>query len=381
MRTPWPQARRIARDIAKPLDAVIVPLAAASGAALATHLEAWLPQPLCDIAAMDGYAVAGPAPYLLVDRILAGDARCTVLLPGQAAEIATGAPVPSGTDAVIPYEQARQDGEEISGIIPERCHIRRRGEDFGAGQVLVAEGTVVNAPVAGLAAGLGHDALSVYQRPRVRAVLTGNELLLAGTPEPGRIRDAIGPMLPGLVRAAGGEVIDMTPCRDDAVALVHRLESADEDVLVVCGATSAGAADHLRTALARMNATIIIEQVACRPGHPQLLAALPGGPFLVGLPGNPYAALVAALTLLSPLLGRLAGRAVPPTVTAPLEQAPAPHPRDTQLVAACWRDSAVVPVGNDRPGSLWAPAVADVLAVLPPGWMGGTAELLPLPGA
>lgn len=381
MRTPWPQARRIARDIAKPLDAVIVPLAAASGAALAAHLEARLPQPLYDIAAMDGYAVAGPAPYLLVDRILAGDARCTVLLPGQAAEIATGAPVPSGTDAVIPYEQARQDGAEISGIIPERCHIRRRGEDFGAGQVLVAEGTVVNAPVAGLAAGLGHDALSVYQRPRVRAVLTGNELLLAGTPEPGRIRDAIGPMLPGLVRAAGGEAIDMTPCHDDAVALAHLLESADEDVLVVCGATSAGAADHLRTALARMNATIIIEQVACRPGHPQLLAALPGGPFLVGLPGNPYAALVAALTLLSPLLGRLAGRAVPPTVTAPLEQAPAPHPRDTLLVAACWRDSAVVPVGNDRPGSLWAPAVADVLAVLPPDWMGGTAELLPLPGA
>ncbi len=381
MRTPWPQARRIARDVAKPLDAVTVPLAAAGGAALAAPLEARVPQPLCDIAAMDGYAVAGPGPYLLVDRILAGDARCTVLLPGQAAEIATGAPVPSGTDAVIPYEQARQDGQEISGTVPERCHIRRRGEDFGAGQVLVPEGTVVSAPVAGLAAGLGHDALSVYQRPRVRAVLTGNELLLAGTPQPGRVRDAIGPMLPGLVQAAGGEVIDMTPCHDDAAALAHLLESADEDVLAVCGATSAGAADHLRTALARMNAAIIIEQVACRPGHPQLLAALPGGPFLVGLPGNPYAALVAALTLLSPLLGRLAGRAVPPTITAPLKQAPAPHPRDTLLVAACWRNSAVVPVGNDRPGSLWAPAVADVLAVLPPDWMGGNAELLPLPGA
>jgi len=381
MRTPWPQARRIARDVAKPLNAVTVPLAAAGGAALAAPLEARIPQPSCDIAAMDGYAVAGPGPYLLVDRILAGDARCTVLRPGQAAEIATGAPVPAGTDAVIPYERARRDGAEISGTIAGRCHIRRRGEDFGAGQVLVAEGTVVSAPVAGLAAGLGHDALSVYRRPRVRAVLTGNELLLAGTPRPGRIRDAIGPMLPGLVRAAGGEVIDMAPCHDDAAALAHLLESADVDVLAVCGATSAGVADHLRTALARMNAEIIIEQVACRPGHPQLLAALPGGPFLVGLPGNPYAALVAALTLLSPLLGTLAGRAVPPTVTAPLKEAPAPHPRDTLLVAACWRDSGVVPVGNDRPGSLWAPAVADVLAVLPPDWTGGSVELLPLPGA
>ncbi|HYZ55427.1 MAG TPA: molybdopterin molybdotransferase MoeA [Streptosporangiaceae bacterium] len=381
MRTPWPQARRIARDVAKPLNAVTLPLAAAGGAALAAPLEARIPQPLCDIAAMDGYAVAGPGPWLLIDRILAGDVRFTMLLRGQASEIATGAPVPSGTEAVIPYEQARRDGKEISGTLPERPHIRRRGEDFGAGQVLVAAGTVVNAPVAGLAAGLGHDVLRVYQRPRVRAVLTGNELLLSGTPRPGRVRDAIGPMLPGLVRAAGGEVIDMTPCHDDAAALTHLLESADEDVLAVCGATSAGAADHLRTALARMNATVIIEQVACRPGHPQLLAALPGGRFLVGLPGNPYAALVAALTLLSPMLGSLAGRAVPPAVTAQLKEAPAPHPRDTLLVAACWHDSGVVPVGNDRPGSLWAPAVADVLAVLPPDWMGGDVELLHLPGA
>src|SRR5260370_5488811 len=201
MRTPWPQARRIARDVAKPLNAVTVPLAAAGGAALAAPLEARIPQPSCDIAAMDGYAVAGPGPYLLVDRILAGDARCTVLRPGQAAEIATGAPVPAGTDAVIPYERARRDGAEISGTIAGRCHIRRRGEDFGAGQVLVAGGTVVSAPGAGPAARAGRDALSVYRRPPVPAGLTGNELLPPGTPPPGPVPGAIPPIPPPLLPA------------------------------------------------------------------------------------------------------------------------------------------------------------------------------------
>src|SRR5437660_10379168 len=96
MRTPWPQARRTARDVAKPLSAVTVPLAAAAGAALAAPLQARIPQPLFDIAAMDGFAVTGPGPYLLGDRNLAGDARCTVLLPCNAAESAAAARALSG---------------------------------------------------------------------------------------------------------------------------------------------------------------------------------------------------------------------------------------------------------------------------------------------
>jgi molybdopterin molybdotransferase len=380
MQVPWPKARRIAREVAKPLDAVQLPLDEAVGAALAGPLCARFPQPLGDVAAMDGYAVAGPAPWQLTGRILAGDPAGVALCPGQATEIATGAVVPPRADAVVPYERAERNGHRVTGPLGKRAHIRQRGEDFEAGETLVTRGSVVTPAVVGMAAGIGQDDLFVHRRPRVQVLITGNELLFSGPPRPGRVRDAIGPMLTGLVRAAGGEISATAHLHDDPAALADALDRSEPDVFAVCGATSAGAADHLRSALRRARADIVVDGVACRPGHPQMLATLPGGGFVVGLPGNPYAALVAVLTLLAPLLGSLAGRNTTPAVTATLVPGPAPHVRDTLLLAAVRRGSIVVPVGHDRPGSLRAPATADVLAVLPPDWPGGQVELLPLAG-
>ncbi|MFD0744513.1 molybdopterin-binding protein [Phytohabitans flavus] len=214
--------------------------------------------------------------------------------------------------------------------------------------------------------------------PLVGVVITGAELRNTGLPAPGQVRDAIGPMLPGLIRAAGGDLAWTVQIADDRSTLVDALRRHDSDVLVVCGATSAGAGDHLRGALEALDARVMVRGVACRPGHPQLLARLPGGRFVVGLPGNPFAALVATLTLLAPLLGRLAGRAAPAAVTAPLAGPVATHSRLTRLVPVVRIGSAVLPVGHDRPGSLWGAASADALAVVPPGWDGAEVELLPL---
>jgi molybdopterin molybdotransferase len=380
MQVPWPEARRIAREVAKPLDAVTVPIDDAVGAALAAPLCARFPQPMGDVAAMDGYAVAGPGPWRLTGRLLAGDPAGVALCPRQAVEIATGAVVPAQADAVVPYEQAERNDDYVTGVLGERPHIRRRGEDFEAGETLVTSGSVVTPAVAGLAAGIGRDDLFVHRRARVQVLITGNELLFSGPPRPGRVRDAIGPMLNGLVRAAGGEICGTAHLHDDPAALADALDHSEADVFAVCGATSAGAADHLRSALRLASADIVVDGVACRPGHPQMLGTLPSGGFVAGLPGNPYAALVAALTLLAPLLGSLGGRDVTPAVTAPLVPGPAPHARDTLLLAAVRRGSIVVPVGRDRSGSLRAPATADVLAVLPPDWSGGQVELLPLGG-
>lgn len=376
MRMPWAQARMLAYALAKPLDPVVRPLGAALRAVLAEPLTAPIPQPLCDIAAMDGYAVAGFGPWRLVGRVLAGGVAAMSLRPGQAVEIGTGAAVPAGADAVLPYERAERTDGMVTGPRLDRPHIRRVGEDFAGGQVLLDAGTTVTGPVLGLAAGLGVDRLRVYRRPAVRVVVTGDELLFHGAPRPGRVRDAIGPMLPTLVSAAGGRIARTDHLGDDRRALSTALHGAD--VVVVCGATSVGAADHLRDVLGDLGADVAVDGVACRPGHPQLLAALPDGGFLVGLPGNPYAALVAALTLLHPLLRRLGGHECDPPITATLAGAPRPHAHDTLLLAVRLSGSIATPVGNDRPGSLWAPAAADALAVLPPDWHGEDVELLPL---
>ncbi|GIJ45423.1 molybdopterin molybdenumtransferase MoeA [Virgisporangium aliadipatigenens] len=434
----WGSARRVAASYGTPGSPVDVPLAEALGYALAGPLTALVPSPSYDSSAMDGYAVAGPGPWRVVGRVLAGDptpgaagpaepgtppghgARTAgtgvlfepdalipqsvtaaepgaripqpgvrILPPGTAVEIATGAVVPPGADAVLPYEDAvvlPGDGMKIEsrpvgetgreGRAHGGRHIRRTGEDYPAGTVLLAEGTALTPAALALAAATGYDTVRVRPRPRVGVIVTGREVRASGLPEPGRVRDAIGPLLPGLIARAGGHPRFGTRLGDDRAALAEALRDKGSDVVVVCGATSVGAADHLRAALKDVDASVLVSGVACRPGHPQLFAALPDGRAVVGLPGNPFAALVAAVTLLVPVVERLAGRAPRRPRTARGRDLPS-HPRDTRVVPVRYDGDGVVPVGHDRPGTLWGAALADALAVVPPRWDGDTpVELL-----
>ena len=245
-------------------------LTEALGGVLATNsrLGSLLPY---DAAAMDGYAVCGPGPWTLHGRVLAGQSRLGAL-PGQAVEVATGARVPEGTTAVLPYEHARRNADVLAGDIAPGRHVRRRGEETPEGAVVLPAGTVITPAVLGLAASLAHDRLPVY-RPRVRAVVSGDELVDEGVPSPGAVRDAIGPMLPGLVAAGGGVLTTLHRIPDGLDALTAQLAAeGDESVLVVCGASSVGPADYLRGALVELGAEVLVDGVHCRPGHPQLLA-------------------------------------------------------------------------------------------------------------
>ncbi|SEG74541.1 molybdopterin molybdotransferase [Actinacidiphila yanglinensis] len=426
---PWEEARRAATEAAVPLPAREVPLKRARGRALAAPLIASLPHPAFDTAAMDGYAVAGDPPWTVVGRVPAGREPGTgaPLAPGRAVEIATGAPTPPGTLAVLPYELSDRDGGTLrparggagcdgpgagradaeGGRLPAGRNVRRRGEECPAGCEVLPAGALVTPAVLGLAASLGHDVLPVHGCPRVAVVVTGDELVRAGLPPAGRVRDALGPLLPGLVEWAGGRPLPLTCLPDGRGPLVAELARAagpsgagsgsgpgepwpgeraagwargasGADVVVVCGASSRGPADHLRPALRELGAEFTVDAVACRPGHPQLLARLPGGPFVVGLPGNPYAALAAALTLLVPLLGGLSGRAVPVHPRARLTAAPRIDAVRTRLVPVTVQGCTATPVGHDRPALLWGASLADALAVVPPGGAPAV-ELLPLP--
>jgi molybdopterin molybdotransferase len=377
---PWDEARSVASGVPGVLRTVDVPLAQALGATLAAPLPALVSLPGCDVSAMDGYAVAGAGPWTVVGQILAGEEpSADSMRDGECLEVATGAPVPAGADAVVPYEEAGHHGDVVSGHVGAAGrHIRRRGEVCTAGTTLVPAGRRVTPSVIGLAAGVGKDTLAVTARPRVRVVVTGDEVVRDGLPGPGRVRDAVGPMLPGLVASAGGTFVRTQMVADDPDQLADALCSGDADVVAVCGASSVGPADHLTTVLARLGAETLVRGVACRPGHPQSLARLPGGRWVVGLPGNPFAALVGALTLLAPLLAKCAGRGDVRNPSARIEGEVSPHPTDTRLVAVEWSGSVVRPVGHDRPAALWGAAIADALAVVPPDWSGGPVQLLRL---
>jgi molybdopterin molybdotransferase len=407
MRIPWTEARQAARQAGKPLEVVAVPLAQALGAVLAVPLRALVAVPSFDNSAMDGYAVAGHGPWTVVGWVRAGSAvRSATSRPtdlstdpaagltadsaagwvggslgdGQAVGIVTGAPVPCGAEGVLPVECAEVVGGLVMGNVVAGRHVRRLGETCPAGELLLPAGVVVAPAVLGLAASVGHDTLAVHRPPRVAAVVTGDEVVVAGLPRPGLVRDAIGPVLPGLIRAAGGESAGVVYLADQAGALVETLWEIDADVLVVGGATSAGPADHLHEALRVLHADVLVDGVACRPGHPQMLAVLPDGRFVVGLPGNPFAALAAGLTLLAPLLEVLSGREPSPTRKVELATVHS-HEHDTRLVPVVVAGPLAVPVGHDQPGTLWGAAQADGLAVVPPGFRGGEVEVLPLAGA
>ncbi|WP_433445212.1 molybdopterin molybdotransferase MoeA [Nonomuraea sp. CA-141351] len=443
----WASVRALAAASAVPLEPASVLLADAFGCRLAAPLTALVAVPGVDVAAMDGYAVAGAGPWRVMGRVLAGGACYgDELRPGEAVEIATGAPTPAGASAVLPYEhaaevppprsvavpRARVEAEPVwvDGAVEAGRHIRRRGEDIAEGAVVLGAGAVVTPVTLGLAAALGHDELLVRPRPRVAVLVTGDEVVHEGLPAPGRVRDAIGPFLPGLVEWAGGRVTGTSrlpdgrePLRTALAALVNAPPSAPTpeepppratapppapaegraliggrgavsavpsdgvgvtgaaaavDVVIVCGASSKGPADHLRSVLDDLGAEILVDGVAVRPGHPQLLARLPDGPLVVGLPGNPFAALGAALTLLAPILRELAGTSARKETSA-LAGPVRAHPHDTRLVPVRRSSRGAVPVGHDRPGSLWGAALADALAVVPPAWSGEQVELIELP--
>ncbi len=375
----WSAARDAAYRSARPLPAKEIPAADALGTTLADALVAAAPMPSFDTAAMDGYAVAGDPPWRLVGMVAAGPVERCAIAPGEAVEIATGAWVPTGATAVLPYEHADCKDNLVTGDVPAGRHIRRVGEEMAAGATVAPAGTPVTPALLGLAAGLAVDALSVRGPARVLALVIGNEVGLTGLPGSGRIRDSIGPMLPGLIPALGGRLTGIVRLGDRQAEVTEAVRTADADVVLSCGASSVGRADTVRASLRALGARLVVDGVSCRPGHPQALAELADGRWLVALPGNPYAALVAAMTLLDPLLTGLAGRALPELPTATFTGDVRSRTERTRLVPVTGRAGAVRPIGTDRPASLHGAALAEALAVIPPGWAGEPVQLVALP--
>ena len=377
--TVWRDARTLARTAAEPLGTEQVGLDRAARRVLASEVRSQTMVPGYDAAAMDGYAIAGAGPWQLVGRVMAGEGVPGRLAPGTAVEIATGAWVPPAADGVLPYEDCHSDGVLVSGEPPAKAQIRRAGEDLRPGDVLGQLGQEVTAALLGLVAHGGHDRLTVRRRARIRIVVTGDEVVRQGMPAPGQVRDALGPLAASFVVSCGAETPELIQVPDHRDRLATAIETANADVVVVTGASSVGRADHLHPVLHELGATMRVDGVACRPGHPQLLAGLTGGRWVVGLPGNPFAGLIACLTLLEPLLDGLLGRVRRAPLTLPLVGSIVPPGQLTRLVPVRLDAGRASLVSDARPARLRAAADADAVAVVEPGWrLDQPVEVLPL---
>ncbi|MFC9328373.1 molybdopterin molybdotransferase MoeA [Kitasatospora sp. NPDC057015] len=383
----WERAREAARRAGRrPAEPLRVDLADALDRTLAEPLTALTDLPAFDTSAMDGWAVAGPGPWRPAGRLLAGEPAGAGPLPdGAAVEIATGAQLPPGATAVLRREHGRPDGALLhdrtpGGLAPGQ-DVRPRGQECHRGDRLLPAGTRVGPSVLGLAAACGHDRLAVHRRPTVDLLVLGDELQESGLPRPGMVRDALGPLLQPWLCAAGAEVLGRRSVRDDFDLLRDAVRHSPADVLVTTGGTAAGPVDFLHRALGAAGARLLVDGVAVRPGHPMLLAELPDGRHLVGLPGNPLAAVAGTVTLALPLLHALAGRAAAGPCVAPAAEALAGHPQDTRLVPVRRTVRGVVGLAFDGPAMLRGLALAEALAVVPPGGVpaGAPVELLPVP--
>ncbi len=317
--TPVADALRMILDsAASPADIESVPLRRAADRTLARDLAALRTQPPRAVSAMDGYAVRAvdiaiaPATLDLVGESAAGRGFDGVVGPGQAARIFTGAPVPEGADTVLIQENATVEPGHLRALQsePQGRNIRRAGQDFSAGEVLLSAGLRLGAADIALAAAMNHPALPVFRRPRVAVLATGDELVLPGEePGPDRIVASNGFALMALAESAGAEPIDLGIAGDDFASLraaFARARDGGADLLVTLGGASVGDHDLVQRTLVAEGMTLGFWRVAMRPGKPLLHGRL-GAMQVLGLPGNPVSAIVCGLLFVSPLIRALSG--------------------------------------------------------------------------
>jgi len=374
-------ARGMILDRLGPLEAEEVALAAADGRVLAEDVTAPFDLPRWDNSAMDGFAVRSPdcaagAVLRVTGRIAAGDAGGIGVEPGCAVQILTGAPMPAGADAVVPFEQVVESGGTIrlAGPVAPGDHLRRQGGDIRTGEVCLPGGRLVGPPQIAILASVGRASVSVHRRPRVAILSTGNELQAPGTVlGPGAIYDANGPMLAAAVTRAGGIPVPLGAARDDVDALREALRRGlAADLLITSAGVSTGERDLVRDTLVDLGAEEVFYKVEIQPGRP-FACAFAGPTCVLSLPGNPVAAMLTFEVLVRPAIRRLLGAA--PVMTAPararLVEPVQPRPDRITLMRVTLERRPdgyhAASAGRQATGFLGTLSNADALAFIPPG--------------
>ncbi|MBC8365625.1 MAG: molybdopterin molybdotransferase MoeA [Actinobacteria bacterium] len=384
---PLDEAQAHVRDRCPAPVATTVALSEALGLVLAEPVVATEAVPPFANTAMDGFAVraadtvGAPVRLTVVGTLAAGAAPDRPVGPGEAIRIMTGAPVPSGADAVVMVERTSVSGQfdgelvDVEVEVPVGNHIRDAGEDLEPGQVVFAPGTAIGPGHVGVLASINLHEVPVFRRPRVGVISTGDELVADGSALAlGQIRDSNRPGLLALVGGSGFDAVDLGLVRDDEAdieaALLAGVESCD--ALLTTGGVSMGDFDYVKVVLDRIGVMRWM-QVAIRPAKPLAFGTVAGVP-VFGLPGNPVSSMVSFELFARPALRAMAGHTVTgrPLVSA-VADGGLPRRPDGKVhfarVLVDYRDGAyrVASAGGQGSHQLTAMAGADGLAVLPDG--------------
>ena len=318
-----------------PLESIELALLEAHGCVLAEDVVAPDDVPSFANSAMDGYAVDSASisldePVSIAGEVAAGAVSQVPVEPGTVVRIMTGAPIPPGADAVIPVEQATEEGEEVrfSALPRSGDHLRPAGGDVRAGTKVLTTGRRLGAADIGMLSAIGHSRVMVHPRPRVAVISTGDELVEPDVElRPGQIRDSNSFMLTAMAREAGAIAFRSHVVPDNRRALAEAFVGAltNADMLVTSGGVSAGRYDMVKDVLSQLG-DVTFNKIAMQPGMPQAFGFLnPQGPNRIpcfGLPGNPVSAFVSFELFVRPALRRLQGRVDlnRPRVSAMLEE-------------------------------------------------------------
>ncbi len=376
----------------QPLAPITLSLGESHGCVLAEDITASWPLPSFDNSSMDGYAVLAsdiaaasedsPVTLTVVDDVPAGYRADVDVTTGNAVRIMTGAPIPRGTECIIPVEltDAGTENVEISGMVESGSYIRRAGEDVIVGDTVVRAGTLLSARHLAVIAAVGRGDLLVHPRPRVAVLSTGSELVEPGTPlSKGLISDSNSFLLVAAANEAGAQAYRVPPVVDDAKAFAEAI--ADQlhraDLILTSGGVSMGAYDTVKEVFTEMG-TVEFTKVAMHPGMPQghgFVSEDERDPVpVITLPGNPVSSYISFENFVRPAIHRLRGlpAAERPRIAATVTKAMESQQAKRQFARGRFLDDdRVEPVGGGQ-GShvIGGLAQSDCLIVIPEGVAG-----------
>ncbi len=381
---PLAEARGEVLDAMRPLPVTETPLRECLGLVLAEPVVAAHDLPPFANSAMDGFAVRAtdvaepPVVMRVLEDVPAGSVPTREIEPGTAIKIMTGAPLPSGADAVVKVEDTSQNGDQVTvhEAVAPGTSVRPAGGDIAAGSEVLRPGTRLRPAHLGLLASLGVAWPKVRRRPAVAIMSTGDEIMPPETARlgPGKIRDANRFLLRGLLDELGATVVDHGIVGDDPKALNQVLGHAAQtaDIVVTSGGVSMGDYDLVKQELGKLG-TVDFWKVAMQPAKPFAFGSLGGTP-LFGLPGNPVSVVVAFEQFVRPALLLMMGSAAlfRPRFTGVLEHEIATDPAKTVFVRSIARVSpsdgwTVRSSGGQSSNVLSALGAANAFAVVPVG--------------
>ena len=332
---PLEEARQLIADACRQIERTErVRLIDANGSAAAADVQSTRDVPPFSRAGMDGFAVRAedtvgasrydPKILRVIDKVYTGQVPTRTLEPGTAIEIATGAPMPHGADAVVMVEETEQAGDDVRVLTPvyPRQNVGRQGADIIVGQRVIARGDVLNPSRIGALAALGAGEVEVFAKPTVAILSTGNEIADPGKElQPGQIYDINKFTLSTIIQEHGAVPMPFATAQDTIEALESAIDAGSAcDVLVFSGGSSVGERDLILDVI-RRKGEIVFHGIAVKPGKPTVFGTINGKP-MFGMPGYPTSCLSNAYMLLVPALraiGRLAPRHTA-TVSLPVGQ-------------------------------------------------------------